>query len=311
MPRALARRLAVCGVLGTVPAVLLLVVLVSRDGRTGEFRTPAERTVRLAATAVPTVDMPVRLARSGRVLSVEAQPGMPVQAGDPIAELEDLALAQSIRALRRQIGEIEAQPGNGAVPSRDEALRAEREVREAVVQQLQRAHALASEELERWTQMQAEGLVARLDFERKRREFGELEARLQAALQPQAVDRATVPESGESPQLARARRLLGRLEGLPRSFRAKSPWDGTVRKVRVQSGESPPRGAVIATVGRAAPARLEAALDPGTVVLAVKSACGVPGPLPFVRRPNMLSLACPAVSVRPGEGCALVLAIRE
>ena len=112
-------------------------------------------------------------------------------------------------------------------------------------------------------------------------------------------------------ELRRAERLRQRLERLPTTFLVKSPWDGTVRELHVSPREEPPRGAILATVARAALSRLEADARGLGPIAAVRSACGVPGPFPFDIRNGVLSLTAPDAGIRPGDSCEVAVWTRK
>lgn len=310
MPEGLARNLWVGGACAAAPVALVLGMIALLDAERPAPAPPEVGTLHTVGRVVATLEGPVRLTRPGRVLSLHVRPGQAVGAGDPVAEVEDLALRRSINALEKQVGELEERhDGDGGARS-DEALRAEMDLRAAVVGQLERAHTRASEEMARWTEMKAEGLVARRDYERKRSEFEDLEGRLVNARRQAASPPPVSPAAGP-PQSERSRRLLERLKSLPSSYALTSSWDGTVGSVLVEPGQTAAGGTVVATVSRSALARLETEVEPGAAVLAILSACGVPGPLPFEMREGTLSLICPAAGVRPGDTCKVALSVRE
>jgi len=310
MPEGLARNFWVGGACAAVPVAFVLGMIALRDAAPPALARPGVGTLHTVARVVATLEGPVRLTRPGRVLSLHVRPGEPVGAGDPVAEVEDLALRRSIDALERQVGELEERhDGDGGAQS-EEPLRAEMDLRAAVVRQLERAHSRAKEEMARWNEMKAEGLVARLDYERKRGEFADLEGRLENARRQAASPPPASPSTG-SPESERSRRLLERLKSLPSSYPLTSSWDGTVRSVLVEPGRTAPGGTVVAIISRSALAKLETEVEPGAAVLAVLSACGVPGPLPFEMREGTLSLICPAAGVRPGDTCRVALSVRE
>ncbi|MDE0101218.1 MAG: hypothetical protein OXN89_02460 [Bryobacterales bacterium] len=310
MPEGLARNLWVGGACAAAPVALVLGVIALLDAEPSAPVPPGVGTLHTVARVVATLEGPVRLTRPGRVLSLHVRPGQAVGAGDPVADVEDLALRRSIDALEKQVGELEKRHDGDAGARSEEPLRAEMDLRAAVVRQLERAHSRASEEMARWNEMKAEGLVARLDYERKRSEFEDLEGRLENARRQAASPPPASPSAG-SPESDRSRRLLERLKSLPSSYPLTSSWDGTVSSVLVEPGQTAPGGTVVATISRSALARLETEVEPGAAVLAVLSACGVPGPLPFEMREGTLGLICPAAGVRPGDTCKVALSVRE
>lgn len=274
-----------------------------------EIEPPKTAKAELAAVAVATLDSPVKARRGGRVLALRVRTGDVVAEGDALLEFEDLALEESKAAVRREIeGLREAHAAAGATPAEAERS-ASRDLRMAALGQLEDTHRRASEEFERWTELFEEGLVARLDFEQQRQEFEALSTRLREA-RAAAAQETEAEAPSEPAALRRSQRLLERLQQLPKTYLAKSPWDGTVKELLVAVGDIPERGAAVATVARAALPMLVAKIAPATTVLAIEEACGVPGPLPFSRRDATLQLAAPTPQLRPGDECLLAVWIR-
>ncbi len=270
-----------------------------------ELEPPKANTAELTAVAVATLDAPVKARRGGRVLALRARIGDVVSEGDALIEFEDLALDESKAAVRREIEELRAAH---AVAATERS--ASRDLRMAALNQLEETHRRASEEFQRWTELFEEGLAARLDFEAKRQEFEVLSTRLREA-RAAATQETEAEAPSEPAELRRSQRLLERLEELPKTYLVKSPWDGTVKDLLVAVGDMPGRGAVVATVARAASPMLVAEISPGTTVVAIEEACGVPGPLAFSRRGATLELAAPTPRLRPGDECRLAVSIRE
>lgn len=275
-----------------------------------EVEPPKTKAAELTAVAVATLDGPVKARRGGRVLAMRARIGDVVAEGDALIEFEDLALEESKAAVRREIEELRAAHAVAAATPAATERSASRDLRMAALEQLEETHRRASEEFQRWTELFEEGLAARLDFEEKRREFEALSTRLREARAAATQEPAT-EEPSEPAELRRSQRLLERLQELPKTYLVKSPWDGTVKDLRVAVGDLPGRGAVVATVARAASLILVAEISPGTTVVAIEEACGVPGPLAFSRRDAMLELAAPTPRLRPGNECRLAVSIRE
>ncbi len=275
-----------------------------------EVEPPKTKAAELTAVAMATLDGPVKARRGGRVLALRARTGDVVNAGDALIEFEDLALEESKAAVRREIEDLRAaHAAAGATPAATERS-ASRDLRMAALEQLEETHRRASEEFQRWTELFEEGLAARLDFEEKRQEFEALSTRLREARAAATQETAT-EEPSEPAELRRAQRLLERLQELPKTYLVKSPWDGAVKDLLVAAGDMPGRGAVVATVARAASTVLVAQISPGTTVVVIEEACGVPGPLAFSRRDATLKLAAPTPQLRPGDECRLAVSIRE
>ena len=275
-----------------------------------ELEPPPPARAELTAIAVATLESPVKARRGGRVLALLAQPGAVVSKGDALIELEDLALERSKADLRREIAELTAAHAASSVAPAATARGASRALQQAALRQLEEAHKRASEEFQRWTDLFEEGLVARLDFEKQRQEFETLSGRLRDA-QAAASQEITTEEPTEPLELRRSRRLLERLQKLPKTYVVESPSDGIVKEMFIAVGESPARGAVVATVSRAAMPRLQAQVATGTAILAIDEACGVPGPLVFTRRDGRIELAAPSPRLRPGDECRLSVSIRK
>ena len=272
-----------------------------------DLQPPPTARTELTAVAVATIDAPVKARRGGRVLALRVRPGDIVSAGDALMEFEDLALERSKADLRREIAELSAVHAEAAAAP---AANARRDLRMAALQHLQETQRLASEEFERWTELFEEGLVARLDFEEKRQEFATLNERLREA-EAAASQQSPAEGPSEPRALRQSRRLLERLQQLPKSYRVESAWDGTVKELLVSVGDVPERGAAVATVARAALPMLEAPIAEGAAVVAIEEACGVPGPLAFTRRDRTLVLASPSPRLRPGDACRLVVSVRK
>lgn len=272
------------------------------------------RELEIEASAVATLEGVVRHRRSGRVVRTLVSPGEAVRAGGPILEFEDLGLQASKAELDKEIAELRRDAVKAAAERRNAAGAAPRELRLAALEHLEESYEAARRDFERWNRLHEEGLVARLDYERKARELAELEAQVRAARasadREQAQDREP-PEDPAPADLRRAQRLRKRLDRLSRTFVARSPWDGTLRRFHVVPGDVPDRGRPIATVERAARPQLVADVSDAGTVVAVRSACGVPGPFPYTIREGSLRMTVPALGTRPGEMCRIVVRARR
>ena len=275
-----------------------------------EPELPEIATAELTAVAVATLDAPVKARRGGRVLELRVGTGDVVAEGDALIEFEDLALEESKAAVRREIEELRAAHAAAGATSAETARNASRDLRMSVLRQLEETHRRASEEFARWTELFEEGLVARLDFEEQRREFEALSTRLREA-RAATTQEAEAEAPSEPADLRRSQRLLERLQKLPKTYLVESPWDGTVKELLVAVGDTPERGAAVATVARAALPMLVAEIAPGTAIVSIEEACGVPGPLAFSLRDATLKLAAPTPRLRPGDECVLAVSIRE
>ena len=272
------------------------------------------RDVVLVATAVAQIDGEVRARRPGRVAALHAAPGDAVDTGDKLIEFEDLALSRSRADLELEIDGLRAAAAPALGDETAEARADARALRHAALRGLEESFEAARRDHERTEALYEGGLLARQEYERKEREFAAVRARLEearaSAERPEAP-RDAPAESPESTQLRRAEQLLQRLERLPATFLVRSPWAGTVRALHVRPGEVPARGDGLATLARAALPRMEAPADGLGTVVRVESACGVPGPLPFVVEDGVLSLLAPSPRVRPGDRCEVALRARE
>ncbi len=268
----------------------------------------------IQAEAKATLEGLVRYRRHGRVLKLLRSLGAKVEAGDPILEFEDLALQASKADLDAEIAELRSTAADAVATRRQTASTGRRELRLATLRHLEEAYQIAGKDFERWKTLHAEGLVARLDYERKEREFADLEARLQAARASAADNEMDTVEGAEEPvpaDLQRAERLRRRLDSLSASFVVRSPWDGTVSQFHVQEGQVPERGGPLASIERAARPLLVADVASAGTVVSVRTACGLPGPFPFTIRNGMLRMSVPAVARRPGDRCRLVVRARR
>ena len=274
---------------------------------------PPLRPAVLSALAVGTRESVVTTRRRGRVTALRSSQGATVAAGDPLVELVDVGLGEAKAELDRKIAGLRG--AEDSAQSKADVVRSERRgLRQAALRQLEESYEFAREDFERWKALNEGGLVARLEFRKKEQQFAELGQRLAEAraLAEQAEQDRTEPVvKRESPELRRAERLRERLDRLPGTFVVTSPWDGTVREIRVAVGEATPRGAALVTLVRTALPRLEASTGDLSTVMMVRSACGVPGPLPFTVREGVLGLAAPDASIRPGHRCEVVVWTRE
>ena len=270
---------------------------------------PPVRPAVLSAVAVGTRESVVTTRRRGRVTALRSSQGTTVAAGDPLVELADVGLGEAKAELDRKIAGLRG--AEDSAQSKVDVVRSERrDLRQAALRQLEESYEFAREDFERWKALNEGGLVARLEFRKQEQEFAELGQRLAEAraLAEQAEqDRNEPVVKRESPELRRAERLRERLDRLPGTFVVTSPWDGTVREIRVAVGEATPRGAALVTLVRTALPRLEASTGDLGAVMMVRSACGVPGPLPFSVREGILGLAAPDASIRPGHRCEVVV----
>ena len=268
----------------------------------------------IRGTAVSALDGQVRAIRQGRVLAFSAALGEQVRAGDPLVEFVDLALAASKENLGRQIDEMRKEVSSTASDRVVTARSDTRRLQLAALRSLEESFEIARREFERWKTMNEEGLVARLEFERKRTEFAALEERLKTARSaaiPAEAGEGASEATVEPAELRRAMRLAERLDKLPESFFLDSPWDGEVREFHVQLGDIPDRRDPIATLARVTLPRLEASVGASVRILAVESACGIPGPLPFEIKDGVLRVTAPATQVRPGDQCEVQVRARE
>ncbi|MDE0625971.1 MAG: hypothetical protein OXH99_06215 [Bryobacterales bacterium] len=263
----------------------------------------------LSALAVGTRESVVTTRRRGRVTALRSSQGATVAAGDPLVELVDVGLGEAKAELDRKIAGLRG--AEDSAQSKADVVRSERrDLRQAALRQLEESYESAREDFERWKALNEGGLVARLEFRKKEQEFAELGQRLAEAraLAEQAEqDRNEPVAKRESPELRRAERLRARLDRLPGTFVVTSPWDGTVGEIHVAVGAATPRGAALVTLVRTALPRLEASTGDLGAVMMVRSACGVPGPLPFTVREGVLGLASPDASIRPGHRCEVVV----
>ena len=278
---------------------------------------PGMQAVGIVAKAVSTLDGTVTAKRRGRVLAASVAPGETVRAGDPLIEFEDLPLFESRAELEREIAELQegvAKADQTISPPPGQLQASGQELRLAALRHLEKSYGMALREFQRWKTLHEEGLVARVEFERRAAEFAELGQLLEEARATASLARAheVVPtEDRISPALRRSERLLQRLSRLPDTFMLRSPWGGIVREIHVEEGEEPERGAPLVTLSRAALRRLEADVGKDTVIAAVQSACGVPGPFAFTLRDRVLAMTLPPSEAQLGDNCSVVVLTRQ
>lgn len=270
--------------------------------------SPPTQQVRLAGRAVATLEGVMRTKRRGRVLGIAAKVGERVGAGEALFTCEDLGLQESRADLEDEISALRerADDMTASAPSSDSQA-----VRLAALQHLGQTVERGRKDFQRWQALYDEGLLARVEFEARKHDFAALEERLATARAEAASRRPAESERADPPALARARRLLARVESLSDSFRVASPWDGSVSGIQVEVGDSPARNATLATIVRDALPRIEAAAGSIRSIVAVIEACGVPGPLPFTVREDTLRLLAPLPSLRPDDDCPVTVSIRK
>ena len=265
------------------------------------------------AEVVSALDGTVTAKRHGRILASTVKPGQTVRAGDPLIQFEDLPLLSSRAELEREIARIRegvAAAGTASQSRADRTRESGREVRLAALRQLESSYGAARKEFERWEMLFKEGLVARVQFEERAAELSELGERLQEAraTATRVSEGEVARDSNAAPRaLHQAERLLERLSRLSDTFVVRSPWDGVVRKIHVQEDEVPDRGAPLVTLSRAALRSLETELRTDTVAVAVRSACGVPGPFAFTIRDRVLAMTLPPSEAPLGDSCRMVV----
>ena len=247
--------------------------------------------------------------RAARLVS-----GDSVSAGDRLVEFDDLPLFESRADLEREIAELRASAATGRQVEEPALGSSGQQIRLAALSHLEKSYEREREEFERFRTLYKEGLLARLEFERKEKEFETIRQRLEKARRSASKSQAEMApptEARASPQLIRSERLLERLSRLPDTFVVRSPWDGIVRTVHVRAGQVPKRGAPLVTLSRASLLRLDAELATNVTVIAVRSACGVPGPIAFTVRDRIISMASPLPRLLLGEECDVIVGVRE
>lgn len=302
-------RLGVATAIGAVAGSWLLIWWASAESALPPApESPPTLRVKLAGRAVATLEGVIRTKRRGRLLGIAAAVGKHVQAGESLFTFEDLGLQESRADLEREVATLRerAESVTASAPRSDSQA-----VRLAALQHLGQTVERGRKDFERWRALYDEGLLARVEFEAKKREFAALEERLTTARAEAARHRPAEPERADPPALRRARRLLARVESLSDSFSVESPWDGSVSEIHVEVGASPARNAALATVVRDALAHIEAATGGTRSIVAVIEACGVPGPLPFTVREDSLRLLAPLPSLRPGDDCPVAVLTRK
>ena len=278
---------------------------------------PQAQAEEMTAKVVSNLEGTVTAKRHGRVLASTLAPGETVDAGEALLQFEDLPLLASRAELEREIARIREEAA-GAGPAveggADRVRESGRRVRLAALRQLESSYEAALEEFERWETLFEEGLIARVEFEEKAAGLSELGERLQQArVTATRVTEVRATRSGNAAPRAvrRSERLLERLSRVSETFVVRSPWDGVVREIHVQEGEVPDRGAPLVTLSRAALRRLEAVLRADTVAVAVRSACGIPGPFTFTLRDRVLTMTLPPSETPLGDNCTMLVLTRQ
>ena len=275
---------------------------------------PSTRALELTAEVVATLTGEVRTTRRGRVVAALAEPGQRVRAGNPVFEFEDLAIIDSRANLEREIAALREQVVEEPEAGLANARGGGQAVRRAALLHLEETYRLAREDFGRWQSMYDQGLVARLEYERKARELSVLKERIDEARdaarqepeQPVTPAKARVP-----PELQRSERLLARLSKLPDTFLVNSPWDGTVTAINFGAGQMPRRGEALATLDRFALPKVRTDIGNASGIVALQSVCGVPGPFGFTLRDGVLETLAPSPRLRPGDACTVVAAVRK
>ncbi len=203
---------------------------------------PAER-MRPPARSVARETIAIRTPRLAQVLEVPVAAGERVGAGQPLLVLRDLAIVEKRAAANEELRRLEAEAA--AAEARAAAVRqAELGVRAEAVRRLEADYRAALQDFERKQELFDEGLLARVEYERRKQE---LESRgLEAEAAREAVDRLSGAEvRRESRNLAQARRMLERLESLADTFVLRAPRDAVAAEIAVSPGDTPARGAVL------------------------------------------------------------------
>lgn len=273
---------------------------------------PVLRTLELQAKVVAGAADVLRTKRRGRVLVVHVAPGCMVGAGAPLVEFQDLALLEKRASLQRKISALQAGSAGAHETQHGASPKAGHDIRLAVLQDLRHSYTSARKDFARWTALYKEGLVARVEYERRQRDLAALRVRWQAAHASTSRPGTGKVGHGEPvpTELQRLRSLLDRLARLPTTFLVNSPRQVWVQEVHMSPGEIASRGASVVTVARFALPRLEASVERQKQIVAVQSACGIPGPFAFTIRDGLLSLLAPSPEMFPGKACRLELLFR-
>ncbi len=272
---------------------------------------PQLRELELTATVVSTLEGTLTVKRRGRVRTAILAVGEIVRTDDPLFEFYDLALMENRADLAQQIERERGVRTQQAVARQSEAESERSKLRTATLRHLEDSFKLAQERFDRWKILVSEGLVARIEFEKEQARYEDARLRLEQA-QAAAAEEADPRDLVSSTQPSRAERLLMRLNRLPDTFAVRSPWSGSVVAIHVAAGDTPERGAPLATIARTALGRLEAAAPSSVVVSAVRSACGLPGPFPFTIRDGVVTLPLPpSQDAVLGRRCSVLTVVRD
>lgn len=272
---------------------------------------PQLREIDLTATVVSTLDGTLTVKRVGRVRTAMLAVGAAVRVEDPLFEFDDLVLMENRADLAKQVERERGARAQQAAARETEAQSERSKLRVATLRHIEDSFKLAQARFDRWKILVREGLVARVEFEKEQARYDEAKLRLEKA-QAAASEEASPREAASVEGPSRAERLLVRLNRLPDTFVVRSPWSGRVLAFHVAAGDTPERGAPLATIARTALGRLEAAAPAGVVVTAVRSACGVPGPFPFTFRDGVVTLPLPpSLDAALGRQCSVLAVVRD
>ncbi len=243
------------------------------------MQTPPAESVRLPARFVPRGRAAIRTSRLAHVREVSVAVGDRVAAGQPLLLLRDLAVVAKRVAANEELQRLEA--GVREAEARSAAVRqAELRVRSETVRRLEADYRAALQDFERRQQLFDEGLLARIEYERRRQDLES--RRLEAEAARESIERSPVPEvRGEAQSLRKARRALERFEALSDAFVLRAPWDAVVEEIAAQRGDAPARGAVLMRLVEDGPRRLAAVLPAGFRPAGVLELCGASGRFDF------------------------------
>jgi membrane fusion protein (multidrug efflux system) len=248
---------------------------------------------------------PVDAAAGGRVTAVHARLGQPVEAGDPLLELDAEETAAELREARGRLAHQRQRLSFARQELAAEESLAPQDIRSAEsalgeararADEAQAELALAEKELEYAVRLRETGLVSDVDVVRRRSEVERRRAVLRAARE--AVARL------EADRGARGGRARGRREHLKEEVSAAAEEVGAletrVSALERQVGERTVRAPVAGRIGRLAPLR------PGTVIAAGQRVADVvpPGGVTAVAQFPLGSLG----RLRPGQPGRLRLA---
>ncbi len=207
------------------------------------LETSSAQQMRAPARFVARDSVGIGTSRLANVLEVSVAVGDRVAAGQFLLVLRDLAIVRKRAAANEELRRLEA--ATAKAEARSSAVRqAESRVRSEAARRMEADYRAVLKDFERLQELFDEGLLARVEYERHKKDMES--RRLEAKAARESIDRSSVPDVREEiKSLASARRSLERLESLSDTFVLRTPWDAVVEEIAVAPGDTPDRGSVL------------------------------------------------------------------